>query len=363
MIPVKIGFVLLSNSRHPIPSTRIAALNMFPFLRAANFEPHIVFEPDQGTQTPDVSGLAPRLLKQGFHIVVFQKVHGPSVKNLARQLRAAGIRTVYCVCDLVDVDMTEATDVTITVTEYLKSLYPFSLQSKIRVVHDGIEYPEVYKMEWGMRRATNNRPLRAVLVTSAKLDRLPIIVEPPKWLHVTIVGRYLPIGETLQRLREARWTFSGQRDGLHRIAYLRFLISRHIRCSAWNAIEVYERMKDADIGIIPIEVLPMEEPGRPPHAWEVKSENRLSMKMCMGLPVIATPIPAYEPVVKQGENAFLARSRQDWITYLDALRDPGLREEMGRQARESVLERYSKQKQARLLIDTLEDLIGDDSRS
>src|SRR5437870_4093220 len=35
MTPVKIGFVLLSNSRNPLPSTRIAALNMVPFLRAA----------------------------------------------------------------------------------------------------------------------------------------------------------------------------------------------------------------------------------------------------------------------------------------------------------------------------------------
>ena len=30
--PIKVGFVLLSNSRNPLPSTRIAGLNMFPFL-------------------------------------------------------------------------------------------------------------------------------------------------------------------------------------------------------------------------------------------------------------------------------------------------------------------------------------------
>ena len=57
MTPVKIGFVLLSNSQHPIPSTRIAVLNMLPFLRAANFDPHIVFEPEYGTENPDVTDL------------------------------------------------------------------------------------------------------------------------------------------------------------------------------------------------------------------------------------------------------------------------------------------------------------------
>ena len=54
MAAIKIGFVLVSNSRRPIPSTRIAVLNMFSFLRAANFQPEIVFEPQEVTEKPDV---------------------------------------------------------------------------------------------------------------------------------------------------------------------------------------------------------------------------------------------------------------------------------------------------------------------
>src|SRR4051812_21128298 len=61
MTPVKIGFVLLSSSREPLPSTRIAVLNMIPFLRQARFEPHIVYEPESGTEQPELSGLARRL--------------------------------------------------------------------------------------------------------------------------------------------------------------------------------------------------------------------------------------------------------------------------------------------------------------
>src|SRR5438067_5349933 len=107
--PIKIGFVLLSNSRRPIASTRITALNMFSFLRDAHFAPHIVFEPPQPTETPDVSGLAPRLVAEGFRIVFLQKVHGPSVEALASDLSRAGISTVYSVCDLVKAAMTSAT--------------------------------------------------------------------------------------------------------------------------------------------------------------------------------------------------------------------------------------------------------------
>lgn len=359
MRSIKIGFVLLSNSRHPIPSTRIAVLNMFSFLRAANFEPSIVFEPPQGTETPDVSGMAPRLLAEGYQVVYFQKVHGPSVEELARQLSAAGVRTVYGVCDLVNVAMASATDATIVVTEFLKSLYPQELQSRIHVVHDGIEHPERHKTDWGTHGGSRRRPLHAVLVTSADLDRLPVLGAPPAWLKVSIVGRYPPAGQTLQRLREARWKLAAQRDVRARLAYLGFLANHRIRCQAWDPVGVYESMRQADIGIIPIETPSEHEPGWPPPFWKIKSENRLTMKMCMGLPVIATPIPAYEPVVEQGRNGFLARSQQDWIECLDALRDPATRRSVGEQARHSVLNRYSMEEQARRLVGALRGLVPD----
>lgn len=58
---IKIGFVLLSTVQKPAPGTRISVLSMLPFLRAAQFDPHIVFQPPGDTETPDVSGLATRL--------------------------------------------------------------------------------------------------------------------------------------------------------------------------------------------------------------------------------------------------------------------------------------------------------------
>ena len=357
MTPIKIGFVLLSNSQHPMPSTRIVVFNMFPFLRSASFEPHIAFEPDMSTETPDVSGLASSLLAKGFRIVFFQKVHGPSVVDLARQLSASGIRTVYSVCDLVNVEMAKATDFTIVISDYLKSLYPQELHPKIRVVHDGIEHPDVCKTNWGVHRGTRNSPLRAVLVTSAILDHLPILGIPPEWLEVTIMGRYPQPGQILQRLREVRWKIGTQRSMRERMSYLRFLANRRIRCQAWDPVGVYEAMQQADIGIIPVTTSPEHEPGQVPPHWKVKSENRLTMKMCVGLPVIATPLPSYEPVIEQGSNGFLARSRQEWFEYLEALRDPTLRQTIGERARESVLNRYSMQEQARCLIKVLRDLL------
>lgn len=342
----RVGFVLCSSAAQPIPSTRIAVLNMLPFLLSAGLQPLILFEPMQPSETPDLTDVAARAVETGCDLVVLQKVHGTSAVALARQLTAAGVRTIYLVCDLTDVPMVEATDATVVVTEYLRSLHPAALQSRIHVVHDGIEQPVACKSDWGLGSGTRGCPLQAVLVTSADLDRLPVVVRPPAWLNVCIVGRY---ATGLRRWRDIRWTLARQRPG-ERLDYLRFLVDRRIECIPWDSQGVYREMAQADIALIPIETLADESGGEVPPAWKVKSENRLTMKMSMGLPVIATPIPSYELVIEHGVNGYFARSAHDWGACLTALRDPARRREMGMAARASVTQRYSMEEQATKLI-------------
>jgi glycosyltransferase involved in cell wall biosynthesis len=85
--------------------------------------------------------------------------------------------------------------------------------------------------------------------------------------------------------------------------------------------------------------------------------------MAIGLPVVATPIPSYEPVIKQGVNGFLARSQGDWVRCLSALRDPDARRAIGRNARESALTGYSKELQAQRLIEVLRSVASGGSLS
>ena len=352
---IKIGFVLLSSAQNPIPSTRISVLNVLPFLHAAHFDPRIIFESSQNTETPDVSCLVERVKTEGFQIVYFQKLHGPSVLAQARELREAGIRTVFGVCDAVEPDMVEATDLTVTVTDYLKSLYPSALQSRITTVHDGIERPWLHKTDWGTHSGSRTQPLRAVLVTSLDLDRLPVLVNPPGWLHVTIVGRYSADRQSLQRWRETRWQMAGQAGWRGKLRFLNFLTNPRIQRVAWEADGVYDAMQQADIGIIPVET----DPARGAlWRWQVKSENRLTLMMAMGLPVIATPIPAYEPVIRQGQNGYLANNKAEWLSQLSALRDPTLRQRIGQQARQTALAAFSMERQAEKLISVLHGLVG-----
>lgn len=358
---VKVGFVLLSNSRNPIPSTRIAVLNMFPYLRDMGFDPHIVYEPTEVDDKPEVDGLGARLVSDGFQIVVFQKVGGDSIEALARELGAAGIRTVFCVCDFINVRMASVTNATIVVTDFLKSLYPQSLQSKIHVIHDGIERPELFKQQVSSRRGTFTKRLRAVLVTSMSLKHLPQIGTPPRWLHVTIVGRYPPSHNVKQRLGQVSRQLRRSSDTRQRLDFLRFFLDTNISCVAWDPVNVYRHMLEADVGIIPINDLESPADQAEVPSWKVKSENRLSMKMSLGLPVVTSRIPAYEPLIQQGHNGFFARDRSEWLEHLNTLRDPVMRARVGQAARETVVQRYSMKEQARLMSELFRKLLYADA--
>jgi len=351
---IKIAFVLLSSVNDPIPSTRISVLNMLPYLRDAHFDPHIILSPNKSTETPDVSDLANIIKLENFQIVYFQKVHGFSVLNLARELTLLGIKTVFGVCDLVDTAMAEVVDATITVTDHLKGLYPVHLQHKIFVVHDGIEKPSRKKSNCNLNKGSSSNPLRAVLVTSVALSNLPVLVDPPPWLQVIIVGRYPSSVDKSQRFREARWQFLKMTSWIERFNFLRFLLNPRIKRVAWDSESVYEVMEEADMGIIPIETVVGSGAMT---GWQLKSENRLTMKMAMGLPIVATPIPSYLQVVDNGKNAYFAADRTEWIQCLSALREPSQREIIGHAARRTAIERYSIQEQAKLLIKVLTYLV------
>lgn len=352
---VKIGFVLLSNSMRPAPSTRIAVLNMLPFLQAAGFDLHIVFEPENASEKPDVSGLARRLIAEGFQIVFLQKVHGPSVEMMTRELSSAGIKTVYVVCDLVNVAMAEAADATVVVTDFLKNQYPAHLHHKIHTVHDGIEDSSVHKSSWANQRGSSTRPLRAVLVTSSPLVRLPQIGVPPPWLEITILGQYPGRQSVMERLRGSLRVLRNQ-PATNRLDCFQFMINPRIHCVPWSKERVRENLLIADIGIIPIDTTPIQLPHELPPFWKRKSENRLTLMMSAGLPVIATPIPSYEPIIQHEVNGYFAQTRTEWRKCLEALRDPEVRGIVGKNARTSVVDKYSLDEQSRGLLKVLRGL-------
>lgn len=357
MSSTRIGFILSSNSKNPLPSTRISVFNMFPGLVAAGYEPVISFEPPGNTETPHVAGLAARLKDQGIAIAYFQKVHGQQALAEAAACSRLGIKTVFGVCDLVDNDMAAATDATIVVTDFLKRLYAPTLRTKIHVVHDGIENPDFRKAATPPVRASKqDERISAVLVTSSALYEIPVLRKPPKFLDVTVIGNYPARPPLARHLREVYWRANALGDWRDRYAFLRHQFVRDFATINWNPETVHRLTAAADIAIIPVDMREDPVPNTDVSVWQVKSENRLTLTMALGMPVIASPVPAYLDVIEQGRNGFLATTRAEWLDCLGQLRNPQARQRIGENARASVIERYSMQAQARRLIAVLDSL-------
>ena len=350
----KLGFVLLSPSADPLPSTRISVLNIIPALRQAGYESEISFEPESPIHEPNLDGLAHRMARSGVTIAYFQKLHGASVLLELAKLRQLGIRTIYGVCDFVDNEMAAACDATVVVTEYLRSLYASSLHERIHVVHDGIERPELAKYDYASKSSRGR--LRAVLVAASSIDTLPAIGRPPSFVDVTVVGRYPMANAKFGHVRDAWHKLHVLGSRAEKFAAFGWLAGRPFRKANWQLDTVYDHLINADVGIIPVNTDPSPTPGLPVATWQVRSENRLTLKMSLGLPVIASPVPSYIPVIEQGQTGYIANSRDEWLACFHELRDPARRESIGRAARRSVVHRFSIEAQAQRFLAVLDSL-------
>lgn len=350
---MKLGFVLLSPRSAPQPSTRISVLNVLPNLPAHSIFPEILHEPNEGCETPELEGVAERAIAQKFDAVYFQKVRGAHVWACMERLREAGIRTVFGVCDWVDAETAARADRVIVPTTFLKTRYPAMLQSKIHVVHDGIEHLERAKTGVSGNTGTRARPLQAAMVSSHALTDLPVLKVPPAGVVMSLIGAYPLAGAGWAGMRWHWWRARELPNLGARLGMLRFFAHPRIRTVCWDPVSVYTHLLAADIGCIPIDRRPAPMLDSPAPQWQVKSENRLTLLMALGLPVIATPIPAYEAILDSGRNGYLVQSRRDWLKAFRRLRDPAHRREMGALARADVIETFSIPTQVKRLVDAL----------
>ena len=341
---VRVGLILPGPVLDPLPSTRIALLNIRGRLHDGGIETHVLHESPIATLYPEVVLDAATVAASGIQAVIFQKVCGPRICALARKLEVHGVRTVFVVCDLVDGEMAAACSATVCVTDHLASLYPTALRPKMHVVHDGIEHAEVVKTRWRADRGSIWRPLRAIIVTSHRLNCIPVLHRPPSWLQIDIVGRYPEADSWIDRARESWRAWHDNKNT--RQSQLSLAVHPRIKTHAWHPQTVYRLLTDSDIALIPVDCSEPAIAGQIAPAWSMKSENRLTLKMAIGLPIVATPVPSYRPLVRQGENAFLAETREAWLEALQALRSPGLRRQMGSAARRTVIAPFSLDRQA-----------------
>jgi glycosyltransferase involved in cell wall biosynthesis len=68
--------------------------------------------------------------------------------------------------------------------------------------------------------------------------------------------------------------------------------------------------------------------------------------MSMAIPPVVSPVGVNTAIVVDGVNGYLAHDSDAWVAAIGRLvTNPGLRAEMGRRGRKTVVERYSLQSQ------------------
>ncbi len=101
----------------------------------------------------------------------------------------------------------------------------------------------------------------------------------------------------------------------------------------WSLESELEQLRSFDIGIMP---LPDDEWSRG------KCGFKLLMYMALGIPTVSSPIGVNTEIIRDGENGFLASSREEWIGKLSLLiADPLLRQRIAAAGRKTVEEKYS----------------------
>ncbi|GAL83792.1 hypothetical protein MYP_1020 [Sporocytophaga myxococcoides] len=101
----------------------------------------------------------------------------------------------------------------------------------------------------------------------------------------------------------------------------------------WNEHTEQEDLLRMNIGIMPLA----------DNEWtKGKCGFKALQYMALGIPAVVSSVGVNAEIVDQGINGFLCESETDWLNYLtDLINNAQLRSEMGKKAREKVVNNYS----------------------
>ena len=120
-----------------------------------------------------------------------------------------------------------------------------------------------------------------------------------------------------------------------------------------------EATEVADTAEIDVGVMPL-----PDDDWSRgKCGFKALLYMALAIPAVVSPVGVNTEIVRDGETGYLAKSEDDWLTGLSRLiSHPELREKMGRNGRNTVLERYSVRSQRDHYLSLFDQLSGRDGQ-
>lgn len=238
-------------------------------------------------------------------VAVFQKVYGPVAAELVKRLRQNDVRTVSISCDIIPNDnLVELVDQVICPTKRMAQ--HLERRSKaIDVIPDLIEH-------WSSRSTVAARHVQK--------ERLRVA-----WIgHPNSFDALIPVAKEIEnRLRKECEIVT---------------ISTHPQATVkWTLDSARASVESCDVGIVPVSS-GLE--------FDVKSNNRVTLLMALGLPVVASPLDSYREVIDHGSTGYFARSPMEFVEALRLLTDPRRR----RQIAEAAFDRVSRAFSTELLV-------------
>jgi glycosyltransferase involved in cell wall biosynthesis len=324
-----VGWIL--NGGRETASSRIMGDNVHEHLTARGLYSKLLFRPDARitSRLQLAREQCDEMLRHNINILAIVKLdNGHNLDYLLGRCRKMGIKVVYAVCDRPSPRMLAAADAVIANSEEFRTVIPRKHHHKLHVVFDGYEHDPALRKKHHDRRA-----LTLCLVTNQVWDAVPCIPELPEGVSLKIIG---PGPEILAGSFRGSRVF---RDSPFPFTYV-----------PWSEETAVAEILECDAGIIPWPNVGAAE--------RLKSANRLVLFMSLGMPVIASPVPSYLPLVRTGENGFIARRPDEWRDCIRLLRDdPSRRLALGEAARQDVVDRYSKEKQGELYLRILDQVL------
>ncbi|MGI8640506.1 MAG: glycosyltransferase family 4 protein [Pyrinomonadaceae bacterium] len=109
----------------------------------------------------------------------------------------------------------------------------------------------------------------------------------------------------------------------------------------WSYDIEVPKLQESDIGIVPVKKSGWSR-------W--KFFFKTIQFMGLGMPIVATATGSNLEIIKDGVNGFLAETERDWYEKLKLLiENPALRQELGNEARKTVVEKFNIEKQCDFL--------------
>jgi glycosyltransferase involved in cell wall biosynthesis len=123
----------------------------------------------------------------------------------------------------------------------------------------------------------------------------------------------------------------------------------------WRSDTETEDLRKIDIGIMPL----------PDDQW---SKGKCGLKalqyMALGTPTVCSPVGVNSTIIRDGENGFLADSKDEWIAKLKKLlHSAELRKKFGAAGRKTVEESYSAKSQAPRVFEVFQTAISQSKKA